>query len=85
MESDQKWWHALVEFLVHVFVGTLIFVVSAAPAVGLDFLIGWLESKSVGKLIIYGLKFAEYTLFFVDLTLFAWFVVRTAWKSAKKM
>ncbi|MCH8959880.1 MAG: hypothetical protein IH820_00765 [Bacteroidetes bacterium] len=84
-ESEHKWWHAPWEFLVHVIVGILIFVVIAAPAVGLDFLIGWLENKSVGKLIIYGLKFAEYTLFFVDLALFAWFVVRTAWRSAKKM
>ncbi len=85
MESEQVWWHAPWEFLVHVIVGILIFVVIAAPAVGLDFLIAWLENKSVGKLIIYGLKFAEYTLFFVDLALFSWFVVRTAWRSAKKM
>lgn len=85
MEEEQKWWHALWEFLVHVIVGTLIFVVIAIPAVGLGFLIGWLEHKKVGRLIIYGLKFAEYTLFVVDLALFAWFVVRTAWKSAKKM
>lgn len=85
MESDQKWWQAPIEFLVHVFVGTLIFVLIAAPAVGLDFLVRGLESKGVSKVIIYGLRFAEYMLFFVDLALFTWFVVRTAWKSAKKM
>lgn len=85
MESEQQWWHAPAEFLVHVIVGTLIFVVIAVPAVGLDFLVKWLAGLGVTEIILYGLRFAEYMLFFVDLALFAWFVVRTAWKSAKKM
>lgn len=85
MEPEQQWWHAPVEFLVHVFVGTLIFVVIAAPAVGLDFLVRWLESLQVNIIIVYGLKGAELLLFFVDLALFATFIVRTGWRSAKKM
>lgn len=85
MESDQKWWHTPIEFLVHVFVGTIIFVVIAAPAVGLDFLVKWLEGLGVSSVILYGLKGAEWLLFFADLALFAFFIVRTVWVSAKKM
>lgn len=83
--NGEKWWHTPWEFLVHALVGTLIFLIIATPAVGLDFLIKWLASQDVSDIIIYGLKGAEYALFFVDLVLFVVFLVRTAWVHAKKM
>ena len=83
--SEEKWWRPLLEFCIHVFVGTIIFLLIAAPAVGLDVLVSWLSGEEIGIWIIRGLKFAEYILFSVDLILLLVFVVRTAWLSGKKI
>lgn len=81
--QGSKWWTpflALVEFLIHVVVGTLIFGVIALPALGLNLGVAFL--RSTGKFsapIIFGLEGAEYLLFIVDLLLFVVFILRSFW------
>ena len=65
--------------------GTVVFVVVALLAVGLSILVHFFGSKGVNPFIIYGLQIAEYLLFVVDLLLFVVFVVRTAWRTLKKL
>jgi hypothetical protein len=76
---------ALWELLVHIMVGTLVFVVIALAAVGLDFIVGWLSKTETSIIIIRGLQAAEYFLFLVDLILFFVFVWRTAYRTLKRL
>lgn len=68
------------EFLVHVLVGTGIFVVIAIPAVGLNLLVTYLSSLNVTYVIIIGLEIAEYALFVLDVGLYLLLLVRTGWR-----
>lgn len=80
-----KWWVPLYEFSIHVFVATGIFFVIAAPAVGLNFAIHWLESIGIDGLISITLKGTEYFIFFIDITLFWIFIFSSAIKAGKKI
>jgi hypothetical protein len=72
------------ELLVHIVIGIIIFGAIALPAVGLDFLVVWLSSKGVSTPIIWGLEFAEYFLYLVDLILLVVFVWKTAVRIGKR-
>ena len=82
---NETWWMPLWEFFVHVVVGTLLFVLIGAPAIGLSFLVSWLETLGVSQPILLGLIGCEYLLFGVDIVLFAVFIVRQAWKGLLKL
>lgn len=71
--------------LVHFCTGTFVFVVIALLAVGLSLLVDFLGSKGINSFIVYGLRIAEYLLFVVDLGLFVVFVLRTGWRTVKKL
>lgn len=77
-----KFWHAPWTFAVHGVVGTCIFLIIAACAVGLAWVANWVETISwVPPFLILGLKAAEYTLFVTDLWLFVVFL----WFTAKRV
>lgn len=80
-----SWWTPVWEFFIHVLIGTLLFVLIAAPAVGLSYLISWLEDSRVSHFILWGLTGCEYLLFGVDLALFTVFILRQAWKALVKL
>jgi hypothetical protein len=83
--STEGRWPVLGAFLLHVLLATVIFVLIAVPAVGLNLLISWLAVLKVGLWIIYGLTIAEYGLFVVDICLYFWFLWRTALRTADKL
>lgn len=85
VEGGATWWTPVIEFLVQIVVGTLLFVLIAAPAIGLDYLVTWLEALGVDRPILWGLTGCEYLLFGADVFLFAVFIVRKAWKGAHKL
>ena len=72
-------------FFVHVVMGSITFVLVAAPAVALDFGIKWLDTLSVDSIVLYGIKGVKYLLFFADVALFVVFIVRATWRSAKEV
>ena len=79
--TDHPFWHPLVEFATHAVVGTLIFLIIAVFAVGLDLTVNLLENiPTVSVWIIYGLKTAAGALFATDLCVFGAFL----WGAAKK-
>ena len=82
---SNKWWYPLLELLIHIVVGTGFFVLIAMPAIGLDALVTWLERGVSNKIVIYGLRFAEYFLFLIDIILFVCFLIRTAWRTGRKL
>jgi len=71
--------------LLHFCTGTFVFVVIALLAVGLSLLVDLLASKGINSFIVYGLRLAEYLLFVVDLGLFIVFVLRTGWRTYRKL
>jgi hypothetical protein len=73
------------QLLIHFCLGTLVFVVVGLLAVGLSLLVDFLSTLKVNVFIIYGLRLAEYLLFVVDLLLFILFILRTGWRTAKKI
>jgi len=73
------------QLLIHFFSGTVVFVVVAFFAVGLSILVEYFKLRGVNPFIIYGLQVAEYLLFVVDLLLFVVFILRTAWRTLKKL
>lgn len=85
VEMGAAWWAPILEFLVQVVVGTTLFVLIAAPAIGLDYLVSWLDALGVTRPILWGLMGCEYLLFGADAFLFAVFIVRKAWKGAQKI
>ena len=78
-------WQAPTQFAVHVLVGTCIFAIIAGAAVVLELAVRKLELYGIGRVVILGLKAAEYSLFGVDLFLFACFLWRTANRTVKQL
>lgn len=79
------WWFPLYEFVVHVFIGTGIFVVTAIPAVALNFLVQWLTRFGVDHEITLGLLGLEYFLFGADILLVIVFIVSSMVKAGRKL
>ena len=77
---------ALKRFLIETLGGLAIFAIIAGAAVLLSYFVGYLDSKGIDKVIIYGLKGAEYLIFFVDLVLlcrFLWSTSKKTWRKLK--
>ena len=84
-DRDPRWWEAPWKLFVETLVGTIIFLLIAAAALALNYLVKFLEGLGTDNLIIWGLKGAEYALFFVDLVLFFRFLYKTALRIWKKL
>ena len=78
--QEELWWRGLVEFGCHIFVGTLIFVLIAMAAIGLDFLLKWLKTLEVNGLILIGLTIAKITVFIADFVLYMIYLANMSWK-----
>lgn len=79
------WWAPIWEFLIHVLIGTSLFILIGIPAVGLNFIISQLEDSGASQFILWGLTLCEYLLFSADLILFSVFIVRQTWKGILKL
>ena len=80
-----RWWFPLVEFLIHIAVGSLIFLFIFIPAVGLNLLVNWLSTKGISPFVLYSLLFAEYFLIAMDILLFVGFLLKTTWRAYTKL
>jgi hypothetical protein len=86
-EPKLPFWHAPLEFLIHAFVGTLIFLIIAVFAILLERIAHKVNKDivDIDQLIYIGLKAAEYALFLVDLLLYCVFLYRTASRTLKRL
>jgi len=85
LQPAAPFWLAPWQFAVHALVGTSIFAIIAAVAVALELAVHKLQSYGIGRVIIFGLKAGEYSVFGVDLFLFGVFLWRTANRTIKKL
>ena len=85
MSNDHNWWKPIWTFAVHALLGAGIFIVVAGVAVALNIAVKRLEALEISAFLIYGLIFAEYLLFAVDLLLFTIFVIRATRRAAKDL
>jgi hypothetical protein len=70
-------------FLVHVVVGTSLFILLYVPAVGLHFVVGWLASLSVSYPLVFIVQLAEYSLVIADTALFVVFLGKTTLRTMR--
>ncbi len=71
--------------MIHITVGTLLFIVIYAPAVGLQLLVGWLASLEISYLLILVVQVAEYILVGADTALFVVFLLKTTWRTMRAL
>jgi len=71
-----------VDFAVHVFVGTGIFVIIVIPAVILDCTIEHLQNIEVSQSLVEWIKIAKYTVFSADMFMYLLFLSNTVWTFA---
>ena len=79
------WWLTLWEFAVHVVIGTLLFLIIYMPAIGLNLFVHWLISKDINKFVILLVQSAEYALIICDSVMFLGFLIKTTWRTIKKI
>lgn len=84
-KKEHPWLEPLIEFAVHIFVGTAIFLLIGVPAVGLDLLLKVLHNSGINDIIMKGLTAAKIILFVADLLLFLVFVANTSWRFIKTL
>jgi hypothetical protein len=70
-----QWWRPLWEFLIHVLVGTAIFLVVALAAVALSLFVNWLEALKIDTFVVRVVKGLEYFVLCTDALLYVIFIV----------
>lgn len=84
-QKQNQWWMPVVHFAAHTLVGSVLFLIVAAPAVGLSLLVHALANVSVDGFTILVLKFLEHAILCADSLLFAAYMVVTGAKSVKEL
>ncbi|MCK6391660.1 MAG: hypothetical protein L6Q40_11690 [Azonexus sp.] len=84
-EEKKSWMTPVIHFAAHVVVGTALFVIIGAPAVGLSFLVKALVAAGVDAYTVAVLSFLEHAILTLDAILFMTYLVVTAWRSLKEM
>jgi len=80
----KHWWDPIAHFVKHSFVGTAIFIVVAVPAVGLNFLVHFLEKMHVSIFVIRVLEILESVILVFDAIMFLIYLVIQGYKSIKE-
>ena len=75
---------ALVRFAVHTFIGLLVGILIAVPALLLHLLLKYVDGLGLPQFVVIGLTFFEKGIFAVDLMLLSLFYLSEAWKLARK-
>jgi hypothetical protein len=71
----------VLELVVHVLVGSLLFTVIFAPAVGLDLLVRWLKTTAeVSEFLLSLLTWTKYAIAVIDALLYVGFMINMAWQ-----
>lgn len=78
-------WTPVVHFAAHTLIGSLLFVIVGAPAVGLSMLVHALETAHLDGFTVEVLAFLEHAILLADAGLFLTYLVVTAIKSVKEM
>lgn len=83
--NNKNFWTPIVHFAGHTFIGSVLFLIIGAPAVGLSLLVHALEAAHLDGFTIQVLGFLEHAILVADAGLFITYLVVTAFKSVKEM
>jgi len=87
VEASQRseWWRAPAQFTLHILTGTFLFVVIACAAASLALLVALFERNNLDRVLVWGLKLAEYFLFGFDVLFFLVFLWRSAIRASREL
>ncbi len=83
-KNHKSFWTPIVHFAGHTFIGSVLFLIIGAPAVGLSLLVHALEAAHIDGFTIVVLSFLERAILVADAGLFIIYLVVTAIKSVKE-
>lgn len=84
--AEHEWWRPVLELVVHVLVGSLLFAVVFSPAVGLDLLIQWLRDEvKISEGLILLLTTVKYAVGVIDAILYLGFLLKMGWTFSMKL
>jgi hypothetical protein len=76
-----RWWKPVWDLVVEVWIGSALFAIIFAPAVGLDMTVKWLKSSwEVSEFLIGLLTWTKYTIAVLDALLYVVFMLNMAWR-----
>jgi hypothetical protein len=79
--QPRRWYEAVWALVVEVWVGSALFAVLCAPAVGLDLAVQWLKASSgASEFLVVLLTWTKYTIAVLDATLYVVFMLNMAWR-----
>jgi len=78
-EQPPHWWKPLWDLVVEVWVGSLLFAILFAPAVGLDLAVKWLKASfDVSEFLAALLTWTKYAIAILDALLYVGFMLNMA-------
>lgn len=82
---DHKWYKPIINFATHAFVGTLIFLIVALPAIGLEHLVHMAESWGTSDFVISTMVFLERAILVLDAGAVLLYILISTYKEIKDM
>jgi hypothetical protein len=80
-QQAPAWWKPVWDLVVEVWVGSILFAILFAPAVGLDLAVKSLKSSwDVSEFLITLLTWTKYTVAVLDAALYVIFILNMAWR-----
>jgi hypothetical protein len=83
--AKRPWWEPISHLAGHIVIGSLLFCVLAAPAVGLSFLVTHLKSLGVSEFTLMIFVGLEHIILVADSVLLLVYIAVTGVKTAKEM
>jgi hypothetical protein len=84
--TPRPWYKVVWALVVEVWVGSALFAVLFAPAVGLDLIVNWLKTSSGASEFILGLlTLTKYAIAIVDALLYVVFILNMAWRFVNEL
>ena len=83
--TERVWWAPIVHALVHVAIGTVIFVIVAMAALLLGLFVHWLGTLGVSGYVIDVLTFTEYAIVTLDAIGLLWYLGVTGFSAWKEL
>jgi hypothetical protein len=84
--QNPRWWVPVLNLVVHIVLGSLLFAVIFTPAVLLDFLVQWLKAETnISEFLATLLTGAKITLALIDTALYFLWVLRMSWLFVREL
>ena len=85
-QQTPAWWKPVWDLVVEVWVGSLLFAIIFAPAIGLDLAVKWLKTHSeVSEFLANLLTWTKYIIAVIDTLLYIGFMLNMAWRFVQQL